>query len=72
MVQERLEVVKYENKPEWNRLEIKGKWIKWTISSYSDGDVEIEAAGDDTTRYLILNQDELKQVIEFLQSKIIK
>lgn len=72
MVQERLEVIKYENKPEWNRLEIKGKWTEWTISSYSDGDVEIEATGDDTTKYLILNQDELKQVIEFLQSKVIK
>lgn len=73
MKQERLEVIKYDNKPEWNRLEVNNCDDQWTINSCSDGDVSIECFNtSDGTKCLYLNQNELKQVIEFLQSKIIK
>ena len=71
MVQERLQVIKYEDKPKWDRLEVNDKYDQWTIDSHNDGDVEIECFNtSEGSRYLILNQDELKQVIEFLQSKL--
>jgi len=70
MAQERIKINKYESNPEWDNLEINDKGEEWTISSHSDGDVEIECFDTDGHRYLFLNQDELKQVIEFLQSKV--
>lgn len=73
MTQERITVTKYENKPEWDRLEIKGKWEEWTISGCSGNSIEIEGREVQNNNFihLYLNQDELKQVIEFLQSKVI-
>lgn len=71
--QKGLEVITYENNPEWNRLEVNNKYDQWTISSCSNGDIEIECFNStDGGKYLFLNQEELKQVIEFLQSRIIK
>lgn len=55
---------------EWNSMSISGKWNTWNIIGHSDGDVEIECESRDGSEYLILNQDELKRVIEFLQSKL--
>ena len=73
MINERIKITKYENNPEWDSLEVKGKWTNWGITSYSNGDVKIKCCSDSNgSEYLILNQDELKQVIEFLQSKVIK
>lgn len=73
MANERIKIIKYESTPAWDTLEIKSKWSEWAISSDSNNDVEIMC--DDlgvSSNCLILNQDELKQVIEFLQSKVIK
>ena len=72
MTQERIKITKYEDNPEWNLLEINDKWTQWTISSYSDGNVEIESwdKREGINKHLFLNQEELKQVIEFLQSKV--
>lgn len=55
---------------EWNSMSISGKWSTWNVTGHSDGDVEIECETSDGSEYLILNQDELKRVIEFLQSKL--
>ena len=61
----------YESNPEWNSMEIFRKHNNWHISSYSDGDVEIECHTDHNgSEVLILNQDELRQVIAFLQTKL--
>ena len=61
----------YKSISEWNSMEIKQTWSTWNISSHPDGDVEIECYTDDNrTEVLILNQDELRQVIAFLQTKL--
>ena len=71
MVQERFKVTKYKDKPEWDRLEVNNNYDQWTFMSHSDGDVEIECYDSSLgSKYLFLDQDELKQVIEFLQSKV--
>ena len=66
----KLEITKYETNPEWDRIDIKQTSSEWCIESYLDGDVSIECSTDDGSNTLFLNQDELKQVIEFLQSKV--
>jgi hypothetical protein len=66
----KLEITRYEVKPEWDRIEVKNKWANWTIENFSDGNVEIECWTDDVSNSLLLNQEELKQLIEFLQSKV--
>jgi hypothetical protein len=60
----------FETNPDWNSLEIKQKWSTWNISSHSDGDVEIECTTENGSEHLFLNQDELKQFISFLQTKV--
>ena len=73
MKQERLEVIKYENRPEWDCLEVNTEGDEWTINSCSDGGVRIECFNtSDGSKFLFLNQEELKQTIEFLQSRVIK
>jgi hypothetical protein len=69
MQEERFKVTKYEDRPEWDRIDIQQELSQWSIRGYSDGDVGIEC-GFLGTETLFLNQDELKQVIEFLQSKV--
>lgn len=66
---DRITEINYDIK-EWNSMSIRCKWSTWNINSYSDGDVEIECETSDGSEHLILNQDELKRVIEFLQSKL--
>jgi hypothetical protein len=63
-------ITNYEFNPELNAMEIKGKWNSLGIISYSDGDVELEFSTSEDTGHIILNQDELKQMIEFLQTKL--
>ena len=73
MQEERFTVTKYEDRPEWDRIDIKQKWSDWTIDGCHDGDVEIACHTNDSGAHsLFINQDELKQLIEFLQSKVIK
>lgn len=69
MSNERFEVTKYEDHPEWDRIDIKKKWSEWCIECCKDGDISIECRIDDNTNTLFLNQDEVKQLIEFLQEK---
>ena len=66
---ERITETNFENN-DWNSMSISGKWTNWNITGYSDGDVEIECETSDGSEHLILNQDELKRVIKFLQSKL--
>jgi hypothetical protein len=61
----------YEN-TDHSKLEVNLPWAEWYMSSYEDGDVEIEVITDRDSNHLILNQTELKQVIEFLKSKVKK
>jgi hypothetical protein len=68
-----IKITKYESTPEWNSMEIKGKWNSMEISSDSDGVVEFEfSTSADTGGSVFLDQDELKQLIEFLQTKVTK
>lgn len=60
----------YESNPEWNSLEINQNWSNWHISSLPNGEVEIECYTENGSEHLFLNQDELKQVIAFLQTKL--
>ena len=55
----------------WESLHIRRTWSTWEIQQYDDGDVEIscDEAGA-CAAHLSLSQDELKQVIAFLQSKV--
>lgn len=56
---------------EYEIMEIKNKWDKWEISSVDkDGDVEISCDSEIISYCLYLNQDELKQVIAFLQKQV--
>ena len=72
MQEERFKVTKYEDHPDWDRIDIKQKYSEWTIDGCHDGDVEIHCSSDNSSYSLFVNQDELKQLIEFLQSKVIK
>ena len=63
---------RFESVPEWDNMIIKSKWCEWSIQGHRDGDVEIECCNEEGSNYLFLNQDELKQFIEFLQEKVIK
>ena len=65
-----LEVRKNENNPELDSLVVERKWSTWTMYSHSDGDVEVCCETDRGDTSLYLSQDELKQVLEFLQSKV--
>lgn len=56
---------------EYEFLMIRGKWDEWNIQSAdSSGDVEISVDGDDGSKYLIVSQEELKVLVEFLQKQI--
>lgn len=66
---QRFKYIKYKETPQWDRIDIQQELSQWSIKGYPDGDVGIECAflGIET---LFLNQKELIQVIEFLQSKL--
>lgn len=66
---QRFKYIKYKKTPQWDRIDIQQELSQWSIKGYPDGDVGIECAflGIET---LFLNQKELIQVIEFLQSKL--
>jgi hypothetical protein len=57
---------------EFEMLEINTKWEQWTIDSAGvGGDVVIECySRQDGAFYLSLSQDELIQVVSFLQKQI--
>lgn len=68
-MESRIKITTYENK-DWDQLDIPGIWSDWSISGHSDGDVSIEVDVNGSPTHIFLNQTELKQVIEFLQSKV--
>ncbi len=70
MQEERFKITKYENNPEWDRIDIKQKWSEWSIESHLGEEVIVTCSPNDGENHLFLNQEELKQVIEFLQSKV--
>ncbi|MCE5224869.1 MAG: hypothetical protein LLG05_03325 [Porphyromonadaceae bacterium] len=63
----KIKINTYESNPEWDNMEIEQNW---NISSHANGDVEIECTTENGSEYLFLNQDELKQFIAFLQTKV--
>jgi hypothetical protein len=65
-----IKITRYDSNPNWDSMSLKQKWSEWEVSSHSDGDIEIECITDAGSSTLILNQDELKQFIQFLQEKV--
>jgi hypothetical protein len=59
----------HEGKP-WECLRIQTKWETWEIGQCTDSDIEITCEGTDGITTLFLSQDELKEVVAFLQSKV--
>jgi hypothetical protein len=68
-MESRIKITTHENKDR-DQLDIPGRWVDWSILGHSDGDVSIEVDENGSSNHLFLNQTELKQVIEFLQSKV--
>ena len=69
MTEERLKI--RNEGQEWERFEIKGRWAEWTIETAGvGGDVSIDCDTDEGNSHLSLSQDELKQVITFLQKQV--
>lgn len=60
----------HEGHEQWETLQVECRFETWQISQHRDGDVEICCDSSDGTKLLFLNQDELKRVIAFLQSKV--
>jgi hypothetical protein len=54
----------------YEMFEINGKWAQWSIDSVNkNGDVFIECCDGNNVSTLALSQNELKQVLEFLQKQ---
>jgi hypothetical protein len=69
----KLNVTIYDQNPEYNILEVQSQYTNWLICGYNDGDVEISCNQSDAfSNSLVLNQTELKQLISFLQTKVVK
>lgn len=69
MTTERIKI--HNEGQEWEMMEINSRWAQWTIESAGvEGDVTIECFEDNNTSHLSLSQDELKQVIAFLQKQV--
>lgn len=66
-----IKTTRFSSNPEWDSMIIEQKWSTWHIQGHSDGDIEIECFTDQGSSHLFLNQDELKQFIEFLQEKVV-
>ena len=71
MTQSRVQITDMGD-PAWGeQLTIVGKYSTWTIDSADpQGSVDITCDEDYTNHYLYLSQDELKEVIEFLQKQV--
>jgi|688.fasta_scaffold72635_10 hypothetical protein len=66
------EIIKRGNESGYETLIIQGKWTSLELTSVDkDGDIEIELNNTDENISLYLNQNEIKEVIEFLQKQII-
>ena len=65
-----IETTRFDSNPQWDSMTIRQKWSTWRIQGHSDGDIEIECDSSEGSNHLFLNQDELKQFIQFLQEKV--
>ena len=66
------EIIKFNDESGYDRLIIKRKWTTLDISSVDkDGDIEIELDDSHETISLYITQNEIKEIIEFLQKQII-
>ncbi len=61
----------YESNPEWNSIEIDGNWSTWSVEGNLYGEVQIECTEyQGNTMQLSLDQEELIEFIQFLQTKV--
>ena len=62
----------WENNPEWNTIEFKGKFTNIEVSSLDkDGEVAIEITVDnDLPVTIFLNQENIQQLITHLQKQL--
>jgi hypothetical protein len=66
------EIIKFNDESGYDRLIIKRKWTTLDMSSVDkDGDIEIELDDSRETISLYITQNEIKEIIEFLQKQII-
>lgn len=66
------EIIKFNDESGYDRLIIKRKWTTLDISSVDkDGDIEIELDDSRETISLYITQNEIKEIIEFLQKQIL-
>ena len=66
------EIIKRGNESGYETLIIQGKWTNLELTSVDkDGDIEIELNNTDENISLYLNQNEIKEVIEFLQRQLV-
>ena len=57
---------------EWEMLEFKSKWASWCICSKDrEGNVQLDCDHDYGSETTHLTQDEIKEIIAFLQRQII-
>lgn len=65
------EIIKRGNEGGEETLTIKAKWTKLELTSVDkDGDIEIELDDSHEIISLYLNQNEIKEIVEFLQRQI--
>ena len=71
MEQSRITVISPDT--EWEMMQIRGLWTTFTWNSKDkEGDVELSCESNENgTETLYLNQDEIKQLITFLQKQVI-
>ena len=79
MKNKKIEIERYDTRPDWDVLSITDgdeqtyETPTWEFRVGEREHVVISRFSEEEgSRSLMLNQDELKQVIEFLQSKVIK
>ena len=66
------EIIKFNDESGYDRLIIKRKWTTLDMSSVDkDGDIEIELDDSRETISLYITQNEIKEIVEFLQKQII-
>jgi hypothetical protein len=68
MKKDKIEITNFENK-DWNTFTINSKYTTFVFESSND-DLSVECNHNNGNELIFINQLELKQLIEFLQSKV--